>query len=188
MVIGILGADGTGKSTLIAKLKEDLTDDYKLNVIHTHIDFRPHLERASQDKHSLSRPSYGLFVSVLKMLYRVCKYNAGYLLRSRNSVYIVDRHIYDFSIHFERYRFDARANRLVRFVLKFIPRPNLLIIATGKAETIYGRNKENSMEDLRVLLSRYNSFYLYKSPLYYNGTNALTVEYPKILNRVVKIF
>ena len=77
-----------------------------------------------------------MFVSVLKMLYRVCKYNAGYLLRSRNSVYM-DRHIYDFSIHFERYRLDARANRLVRFV-KFIPRPNLLIIATGKARLFTG--------------------------------------------------
>ncbi|MDK2372421.1 MAG: hypothetical protein QI197_03475, partial [Candidatus Korarchaeota archaeon] len=76
-------------------------------------------------------------------------------IRKRKEVTILDRYVYDFLISWEWLGY---SNKLIRYLYKRFPRPDLVILCDASPETSYERKKEThqySMEYYRIQRARY---------------------------------
>jgi thymidylate kinase len=162
--IAFLGADGSGKSTIIDAVSPILNEAFHNSVYYEHL--RPNkfpsiakimgkkegFEVPVTDPHS-KKPS-GVFGSLLRWTYYLLDYTIGYGLKVfpkkafKSCVWIFDRYYYD-------YRIDKRRTRvnLPGWVLHFgqflIPEPDLIICLGAEPEAIHSRKPELPFEEVK---------------------------------------
>jgi thymidylate kinase len=172
----ILGPDGTGKSTVIDELSNympkflNVNKDY-IKIIHFRPNLIPNISRLvisrrnkyiEQDftvPHS-ARPS-GYVLSMFRLFYYFLDYVIGYFVKVRPSLVkgdlvIFDRYFYDFIVDPLRSR--VNLPKFIPMVLmKFIPKPTLIVFLDNDATTILQRKRELSASEIVRQISEYRS-------------------------------
>ena len=163
LVIGILGPDGGGKTTMLEQVKEDICPAFR-RISQYHL-FPKNVSEGSvpvTDPHN--QPKRGIFLSFLKLLYFVWLYNWGYLTKvlpkkMRSTIVIFDRYYDDVLIDPKRYR-NGTPQWMVRMIGTFIPKPDLWIVVDAPSDVIQMRKQEVSIEETERQRQGYNDFAL----------------------------
>ncbi len=163
VMIAILGVDGVGKSTLINAISPILSDatHNALFVHHLRPSLLPPLarfkgkkivnERPELEPHG-SRPS-GLIGSLFRLTYHTLDYVLGYWLKVRPkiakqpAVVLFDRYAYDMALDPRRFRIGL-SERVARWFVGFVPRPDLVLCLHAAPEAITARKQELSVEEI----------------------------------------
>ncbi len=158
----VFGPDGSGKSTVIESLREEMSHAF-WGTQYFHL--RPrigtgvvHGESTPVENPHGQKPRNPVS-SVLKLFYYAADYLIGHwssvkplLLRSR--LVIFDRYYHDILVDPVRYRYSGPA-WLARFVGRFIPRPDLFIFLDAPAHIIQQRKNEVSPEETQRQSAEY---------------------------------
>ncbi|MGH2533355.1 MAG: dTMP kinase [Thermomicrobiales bacterium] len=147
LLVAILGADGSGKSTVIAAVQRDLAPAFR-RTDRRH--FAPALFRGASsttpvsDPHGLPPRSWP--ASIAKTLYWLFDYTVGYhlILRPalvRSTFVLFDRYLLDALVDPKRYRF-AAPSWWLRLVWAIVPKPDLVILLDAPPEVLQNRKRE----------------------------------------------
>jgi thymidylate kinase len=164
IVIVFLGADGSGKSTVIEAITPILKEKYTTNVHYEHL--RPNYisslgvamgKRTKAEEAKITKvenphaekPS-GFFGSLFRLSYYLIDYMWGYYKKIYKSdgIWIFDRYFYDFIIDPRR----GKINLPQWFIKLFgciIPSPDLIICLGTEAEKIHQRKPELSLHEIK---------------------------------------
>lgn len=173
--ISVLGPDGTGKSTFIDGLVENIalyyvSDSSKCHIYHHRPTVLPNLgevgEKAGVHKvdKDFTNPHRGkptgFFSSFVRMIYYWLDYVIGvpYLLRrdvqfDRFTIY--DRYIYDFLVDPKRSRINL-PYWIRKTFTRLVPQPRIVFILSTDAEIIYKRKQELTPEEIKRQLGEFN--------------------------------
>jgi len=152
MTIGVLGVDGSGKSTLIDNLSRILLPCFRqCETLH----FRPGFGSRRDTKvvrNPHANPPRGLVLSWVKLLYYWADWWLGTLFRVRpaechSTLFFFDRHLMDVLIDPNRYRLRG-VSGIARFVVGAVPKPDFLIGLVGDVRTLARRKGEVSESEM----------------------------------------
>ena len=170
--IAFLGADGSGKSTIIEKIKPALNDAFHNAVYYEHM--RPNklpsiarlmgkVEFNGPVSNPHSSPSSGFLGSLMRWSYYMLDYTFGFYLKIwpkkaiRSCVWVFDRYYYDYLIDPKRGRI-----KLPRWILKvgqfIIPEPDLILCLGTDAASIHKRKPELAMQEVERQVIELKSF------------------------------
>ena len=153
LMVAFLGADGSGKSTVIDYIQQDLAPVFRRTQ---YIHLRPRLgltvnksSPAVIDPHA--QPSRGWFTSTFKMIYFLFDYYLGYVWKLypqlvRSTFIVFDRYYHDLLVDPKRYRFGSSL-KLAQWLGQLIPQPDLWILLDAPAEVLQARKQEVSSEE-----------------------------------------
>jgi thymidylate kinase len=159
--IGLLGPDGSGKSTVIEKLNEKMRlSRLKMSVIHWLPSLQPLVSSshvAVTDPHAQKPKS--AFMSCLQLgkiliYWWWASFRYLFHLRAKREMVLSDRFYLDLLADPRRYRYGAGLD-LARFLFRFLPRPDFIIVLNASAETILSRKREVSEDELNRQLASY---------------------------------
>lgn len=167
MSVAFLAPDGTGKSTVIAGVKETCSGSfYGVESYY----FRPRLLKNLGHYNKLNpseeatvnlNPHNVKLNSKTKSLVRFMFYNLDFILGMKIKVYkekiqkklvIFDRYYYDYYADLKRYQYNINP-KVVRFFRYIIPSPDLTIVLDAETDVIYKRKQEltpQEIEDQRI--------------------------------------
>jgi thymidylate kinase len=159
--IGVLGPDGSGKSTVIENVQEKIRlSRLKLSVVH----WLPPLQQGAVSSHGTvtdphaQAPKSSIFscLQLTKILVYWWWASFRYLfhLRAKREMVLSDRFYLDLLADPRRYRYGASL-QIARFVFRFLPKPDRVIVLHTEADTILARKEEVSREELERQLDRY---------------------------------
>lgn len=152
LLVAILGADGAGKSTVLAQVEDDLAPAYRRTKRY-HL--RPHFGRVTADGPAVvaphSKPPRGWLTSTVKLAMWWTDYTIGYFLYVlpwviRSTLVLFDRYYYDLTVDSRRYRYGG-SRWLAQLFGKLIPRPQLIILLDAPAEVLQARKQEVPIEE-----------------------------------------
>lgn len=152
VMIVVLGADGSGKSTVIAQVKTAFTPAFRRTQ---YIHLRPHLGRKTADGPPVvdphGQPPRSWLISVLKLLYFLFDYSVGYLWQIypqlvRSTFVIFDRYYHDLLVDTKRYRYGG-PRWWATFIGTLIPKPDLWILLDAPADVLQARKQEVSFDE-----------------------------------------
>lgn len=159
--IGILGPDGSGKSTVIEGLASALEQSrIGMKSIHWLPQLRDDTETSSvvvTDPHS--RPPKSACLSFLQLgkifvVWWIALFKNLLHLRAKKSLVLSDRFYPDLLADPRRYRYGA-STKFAAFVFRFLPKPDRVIVLHTRAETILKRKQEVTPEELERQLGSY---------------------------------
>lgn len=163
-IIAFVGTDGSGKTTVMNAVLPELEKSIgaKFIVHHLKPDFLPPLGRFRGVKHEEgyvctnphgSKPS-GCVGSLIRLVYLTLDYILGYWLKVCPAIrdkscagWVFDRYAYDMCLDPLRFRIKLPSS-IIRFVLRLIPEPDLVICLGGDANKIHARKPEISIEEV----------------------------------------
>lgn len=168
-----LGTDGSGKTTIIEKIRPALSDAFHRAVYYEHLrpNRLPSIARLLGRKELLHAPvsdphgssQSGFVVSLLRWFYYTLDYTFGFYLKVwprkavRCCVWIFDRYYYDYLVDPKRSRI-----KLPRWILRagqfIIPDPDLIICLGTKAEFIHKRKPETTLKEVERQVLELKSF------------------------------
>ena len=159
--IAILGPDGSGKSTLIENLNKKLQlSRVKFFPIH----WLPLLSQGTQSSGEIvsdphARAPKSAFLSLLQLgkifvYWWWASFRYLFHLRAKRKMVLSDRFYLDLLADPKRYRYGAGCG-IARFVFRFLPQPDRIVVLFGSAERILARKQEVSEEELKKQLSNY---------------------------------
>lgn len=157
--ICFLGPDGSGKSTIIEKLVKKQLPFRSHNYFH----LKPFPSKIGKPSVPVENPHkfppYSVTKSYVKLVYFIFQYNFGwlkniFLLKRKSSLIIFDRYYDDLLVDSKRYRFGGNI-KIAERARSFIPKPELYIILSAEAETIYKRKQEVPFKELNNQITRY---------------------------------
>lgn len=160
-VIAFLGPDGAGKSTVLDLVQEKLS---LRGVDFTYRYFAPGFlkrYRPKGDGTVTTSPhegrQYGPALIFAKLSLMLFEYHMGLpRLRRRHNLVLFDRYIHDILVDPRRYRME-RLRGWMRFVLRFAPKPDLLVIISAPAEVIQARKQEVAPEETARQMAAYEA-------------------------------
>lgn len=148
LMVVFLGADGSGKSTVIERVEQDLAPAFRRTQ---YMHLRPRLGRAASENSTPvidphGQPPRSWITSTLKMFYFLFDYGVGYLWKIypqlvRSTFVLFDRYYQDLLVDSKRYRYGG-SMWLARLVGKLIPKPDLWILLDAPAEVLQRRKQE----------------------------------------------
>ena len=186
MIVAFLGADGSGKSTVIDKFLAHVADDWaEVKYVH----FRPtYFLRRKENRETVSNPhegkSRGSFMSLLKLLLFVLEYNWAFYIHSKkfNQLIIFDRYYYDVLADPQRVKICSPL-WLVKCIARLI-RSDLVLYLNAPVETLYSRKREVGKEALTEITNRYLA--LVKHYSFYTVSSDTSLE--ATMNAVISIY
>lgn len=162
-VIAFLGADGAGKSTIIDAITPILNSATHNSTVVKHLrpGLMPALSRFKGAGKTITGPVLdphgpkpsGTIVSIFRLVYLLFDYFMGYWIETRPqiakhpTVVIFDRYVYDLAIDPKRFRIDLPEG-LIFWIVKLVPRPNVIFCLYGKPEVVWRRKQEVSLGEL----------------------------------------
>lgn len=160
-MIVILGSDGSGKTTVINNISTTCKSLFN-NIVIKHwrpnLLVRPNVNKRKIQESDYSQPHklkpYGKVISFFRFLYYNIDYILGYYfkvlpIKIRGGLFIFDRYYYDYYVDKQRYRMNL-SDRTIRFFERIIPKPDVVILYTGSAETIHQRKEELTIDELKT--------------------------------------
>ena len=172
-----VGPDGSGKTTLIEKLKEDSFEIFRslpnrFQVFH----HRPHFlrnisqlfKRKMSDEEVFDinfNPHSGKqsnsLVSFFKLIYYSCDYFLGYLskilpLQRQNKFVIFDRYFYDFIVDQKRSALYVPRKLAILLYMILIPKPNKIFFIKVDPQEAHIRKNELSVEMISEINNKYD--------------------------------
>lgn len=163
VMVGFFGPDGSGKSTVIERSGEELMPAFRRKQ---RMHLRPKLGKPvnqagvpATDPHG-QKPRSAI-MSMVKMLYFLFDYGAGYWLRVRgplirSTLFIFDRYYYDILVDPIRFRYGGPA-WLLRLIGWLVPRPDVMILLDATAEVLQQRKQEVTFEESRRQVEAYRA-------------------------------
>jgi thymidylate kinase len=164
IVVAVLGLDGSGKSTLVELMKNDIERLFHAAVEHRHLrpGFLPQLAtlarrdigQAMRLANPHVKPPSGAIVSIIRLAYYTIDYFLGYwvcvypVLVKFPTVFFFDRYFYDYYIDPARLRVSAPWWMVELFAF-FVPEPDLTIMIRPHPEVFHKRKPELPLEELR---------------------------------------
>lgn len=158
-VIAVLGADGSGKSTVIEHIEKQFSPAFR-RVRRYHL--RPHFGRPTagsrvSDPHA--REARGRLTSFLKLLIYVADYWLSWPkvivpARIRSTLIIFDRYYQDMLVDRRRYRL-PNGFQMPHWLSTLIPKPDMWIVLTSTPEELVARKGEISLSAARTLDAAY---------------------------------
>jgi thymidylate kinase len=147
MMVVFLGADGSGKSSVIRRLGEAMGDVFGRRCC---VHLRPGLGRSARGDapaptNPHASPPRGWFGSVLKLVYLLVDYTAGYAWKvrplCRNGLVLFDRYYHDLLVDPRRYRYGGPM-WLARWAARLVPKPDLFVLLDAPVEALRARKQE----------------------------------------------
>lgn len=154
-----LGADGSGKSTILDKVYQDLKPLFRRRARYHLTPQNPLTSIHIPIKNPHGQPARGLIASLAKLVYLLACYSAGWLYRLwpakvRSTGIFFDRYYHDILADPKRYRYGGPM-WLARLVGHFIVQPDLWIILDAPAQLIHSRKREVSLDATRQQCAGY---------------------------------
>tara|TARA_Y100000389_G_scaffold87977_1_gene84456 strand:- start:859 stop:1446 length:588 start_codon:yes stop_codon:yes gene_type:complete len=162
--IVFLGPDGSGKSSIIEKIKVEL-DKKKISYKHIHLKpnfFSKKIKKLATDPHNQVLRSN--FLSFIKLIQWLIVFKIFFFIEkfSKKKVLLFDRYPHDILIDPLRYRFNL-SEKLTCKILDFFPKPNYWVVMTGSPNKIFERKKEVELKTLKNQIFKYEIFAKKKS-------------------------
>jgi thymidylate kinase len=160
LCVVVLGPDGAGKSTVLEALATD-PPAWSTGAVLRHL--KPSvIHRATADTtdpHGV--PPRGLLTSVLKCLYWLFEYTAGYYLHVRpdlkaGKLVLFDRYLLDVLVDARRYRYGG-PSWLTQLLWRVVPKPDLVVVLSAPAEVLLERKQELPSEEIERQLQAYQA-------------------------------
>jgi thymidylate kinase len=161
VVIGLLGPDGSGKSTLIEATSRLLAPAFR-RIAYFHL--RPGLLlRAKRGAEPVTNPHHlpprSVAGSIAKLLVLFAEYVLGaaiviFPLRVRSTLVVFDRYFHDMLADSRRYRWNG-PTWMVRTVGAIIPKPDLWLVLDAPAAVLQSRKPEVTPEESELQTRRY---------------------------------
>ncbi len=173
IVVNLTSPDGGGKSAVADELSARMRSGFR-RVDRMH--WRPNFLRTPRKFFNPSKwndpepPNYSPHAlpprsrlsSIFRFLFFVADYVIGFLPciqwpKIRTGLVICERYYYDFLIDLNRFRLDLPL-WLPSIFLHLIPKPDLTILLTGSAQTIFERKQEISLSEIKRQLNAMETF------------------------------
>lgn len=152
LTVVFLGPDGSGKSTVLDQVMQDLEPAFR-SVEYFHL--RPHIFGNKSEGVTVDNPhgqkERSKLASLLKICYWAFDYTLGYFLKVytkkvKSTLITFDRYYYDILIDKRRYRYSG-PTWILKFISKLIPSPDLIFLFDAPAEVLQQRKQEVSFAD-----------------------------------------
>lgn len=160
VMVAFLGSDGSGKSTIISNLPNVLGrtfDETQIKYYHWRPKFIKSPRNEFDNISSITNPHknkpYNKIISFIKFMYFNLDYILGYWFSvkihlGKNKLVIFDRYYYDYLIDKYRYRLNL-SDKIIKFFLFTIPKPDITFLLVGDPKVIYERKKEISIDKIQ---------------------------------------
>lgn len=174
-MVSVVGPDGVGKTTFLTLFREGLadvcvSDEQSIEIVHFRPNMLPNLKKAfsgkkyDESKEDFENPHRGgktnPLSSLIRLFYYWNDYVWGYFIKIKKKCrhsgkVIFDRYSSDYLVDPERSRvFLPYFIRKLFFVTT--PQPDLTFVLSCDPNIIYERKKELTMEEIKLILERYN--------------------------------
>lgn len=183
LLVVFLGSDGSGKSTIITQVQNDLAPLFRQTKAY-HL--RPHFGRRIKDNtpvaHPHAQPPRSTIASCLKMLLYLADYSIGYCFaifphKVRSTLILFDRYFFDVIIDPKRLRYGG-PRWIPVFLTKCIPSPDLIIYLDAPPAVLLSRKQEVAASEIE----RQRQAYL---NLTHDLQSAYTIDASKPLPEVI---
>lgn len=167
-----LGPDGSGKSTATDYVQRNFSTDRQLFQL-KRIYFKPNVFKVKPDKKFTnssdniphSHSSHSSFLSFCKVVYVFLNYvlyaPMAFIRKKNGHLILFDRHFYDILIDPKRYRINKFGVGVAKLLVRFVPKPDAVIILTSDISQLSARKPGEVTEDLLISLNRgYQDFSL----------------------------
>lgn len=153
-IIVFLGVDGSGKSTLINSIVKK--NKLKFEKIHFTPDYFRNKKVQTVNPHL--KKKRGKLFSFLKLIYWIINYKLFEIVNYKShKIFFFDRYLSDIIIDPLRYRFSLPA-KITNQVIKFMLKPDLIILLRGSPHEIYSRKQELKLKEIIKLNNKYIKF------------------------------
>lgn len=182
LLVVFLGSDGSGKSTIIKQVQNDLAPLFRRTKTY-HL--RPHFVRRKKGgapvSHPHAQPPRNIIASCLKLLIYLADYSIGYCFeilprKIRSTLILFDRYFFDVIIDPKRLRYGG-PRWIPVFLAKCIPAPDIIFYLDAPPEVLLSRKQEISVSEIE----RQRHAYL---DLTHDLPNAYTIDASKPLPEV----
>lgn len=162
LLICFLGPDGSGKSSIITRVQDDLAPLFRRTQTY-HL--RPHFGHRMKDQGPVraphAEPTRNIVASILKSIFYFADYTIGYWWsiwprRVRSTLILFDRYFYDLIVDPRRLRYGG-PKWAPAFLAKCIPAPDLVIYLDAPPEVLLSRKQEVSASELERQRREYSS-------------------------------
>jgi thymidylate kinase len=172
-MIAVLGPDGSGKSTLIEKMKVHFQDVFKVEsqgvkVFHIRPGLFPTItellrkKSLPEGKSTLLRDAWNSpsgTISFIRLLCFLADYLLGYFIKvlpelGNYHVVVLDRYYYDILIDPARYKIRLPP-RVMKTFFAVLPTPDIAFVLDAPPEIIFPRKRELNEETIGLLLNGY---------------------------------
>ena len=148
----LLGPDGAGKTTLIEGMGDGVAAGFA-GCDSFHLRAGSFRNRGRRVVNPHGRPARSIVVTVLKLAYLLAANWLGFLVVVRPAVamgrlVLFDRYFPDYVVDPKRYRVPPSCSRLVKFVAKLVPQPDLYILLDAAVEVLLERKQEISAAEI----------------------------------------